>query len=98
MESLELKLTTLFELLKALKSNKIDNSSSLPKIKGLDSIKAPNLINTRTKETKIPGVSPDAKKDPKKIAQQIKDGSMSTKTQKMMLKFDKNGQWSIIEQ
>ena len=44
---------------------------------------------------KMPGMAPDAKKDPRKIAQQIKDGSMSNKTQKVMLKFDNNGQWTI---
>lgn len=42
------------------------------------------------------GAGPDSKKDPKKVAQQIKDGSMSTKTQKVMLKADSvTGQWYL---
>jgi mRNA-degrading endonuclease RelE of RelBE toxin-antitoxin system len=42
-------------------------------------------------KSKIPGIAPTSNKDPKKIAEQIKDGSMSTKTQKILLKWD---QWS----
>jgi hypothetical protein len=78
------------DLFKAIK----EQQSLLPKIKPIGSIKPPPApsLTASNKATKIPGMGPDSKKDPKNVAQQIKDGSMSTKTQKIMLKSD--GQWA----
>lgn len=43
-------------------------------------------------QTKIPGMNPDSKKDPKKIAEQIKSGAIRKPA---LIKFDSNGQWSL---
>jgi hypothetical protein len=96
MEELYKKLTQLSDLLKAMK--KPEAGPKGPSIPTLPSIKPPPTPSMSSKapvNAKMPGMSPTAKKDPKKIAQQIKDGSMSTKTQKVMLKVEKNGQWSL---
>lgn len=90
MEELVKKLTQLIELSKALK-----DGPKMPTIPGIKPISPPSISPSTSKQAKIPGMNPDSKKDPKKIAQQIKDGSMSTKTQKVMLKFDENGQWQL---
>lgn len=87
MEKLVKQLTYLKDLIKAIKAK-----SGVATIPALPSIKppAPPSIKASVKPTKIPGSGPDSKKDPRKVAQQIKDGSMSTKTQKIMFK----SQWS----
>lgn len=87
MESLIKKLT---DLVKAIQQIKPQH-----KIQSLPALKAPPQPSMRTsgrQEMKMHGISPNSKKDPKKVAQQIRDGSMSTKTQKIMLKTD---QWSM---
>jgi len=89
MEELSLKLLKVLDLIKAIKSTIGPTIPSLPAVKQ----PAPPSITPRVTETKIPGISPNSNKDPKKIAQQIKDGSMSTKTQRIMLKA--NGQWYL---
>lgn len=64
----------------------------------LPSIKppAPPSLTPKANLTKMPGVNPQSNKDPKKIAEQIKNGSMSTKTKKVMLKADSvTGQWYL---
>lgn len=94
----------------SIKNNFIESSKpQKPKPSGNDgapsalpTIKAPNMpsmIPPKT-PTKIPGIAPDSRKNPRKIAEQIKDGSISTKTQQAMLKQEtcniaKNGQWSL---
>lgn len=106
MGTLEKKLQELIELAKAIKSTALNSytgikqpsSSSMPSMPSIPSIKPPSPPSMRMRQpsgsspSKIPGIAPDSKKDPKKIAEQIKDGSMSTKTQKVMLKWDQG--WS----
>lgn len=98
MEELIKKLSELKDLIKAVKTAAPKPIlPSIPAIPALKPPSPPSMAPTGNKSTKMPGMAPDSKKDPKKVAQQIKDGSMSTKTQKIMLKFDQNGQWSLIE-
>lgn len=100
MQDLEKKLIQLNELLKALKAQPKAPVSSMPAIPKIPTAKppaAPSLTPSAAKAPKISsGAGPDSKKDPKKVAQQIKDGSMTTKTQKIMLKADSvTGQWYL---
>lgn len=100
MEDLLKKIDELFELLKATKSTLVPKSPIPSIIPPIKPVKAPSMIAPKIAGAKLPGVAPDAKKDPKRVAQQIKDGSISTKTQKLMLKGEtlsiaKNGQWSL---
>jgi hypothetical protein len=87
------------ELNKAIKAAKKLNPQIAPKMPELPSIKAPPQPSMTPSSTAAPkigtGEGPNSKKDPKKMAQQIKDGTMSTKTQKVMLKAAKNGQWTL---
>lgn len=92
MEELLKNLIKINSLIKAIKAKSLGNPP-LPTIPGLKKPTPPSM--TPNIPNKMPGVAPEAKKDPKKIAQQIKDGSMSTKTQKIMLKTAKNGQWTL---
>jgi hypothetical protein len=91
MEELFNKLTELSDMLKAIKSTQDDVSFKVPPIKGI----TPPAM-TATAPSKPIAPAPESKKDPKKIAEQIKDGSMSTKTQKPLLKIDQKGQWSLV--
>ena len=69
---------------------------TLPTIPAIKPPSPPSMTPGAATAPKIAmGTGPNSKKDPKKVAQQIKDGSMSTKTQKVMLKADKNGQWYL---
>jgi hypothetical protein len=89
MESLLKKLTYLNELIKAIKPIK---APSLPTIPAPKAPPQPGLNPGKAAAPKIStGAGPDSKKDPKKVAEQIKSGAMSTKTQKIMLKAQ---QWS----
>lgn len=92
MEELAKKLTQLTELLKALKKPEANKPMhSLPKLPSIKPPPPPSMSPSKSAAPKIAiGSGPNSKKDPKKVAQQIKDGSMSTKTQKVMLK----AQWS----
>lgn len=98
---LDNKIDELFELLKATKKTLVPMPKSpIPSVPPIKPVKPPSMVPSQTAAAKLPGLAPDAKKNPKKIAQQIKDGSMSTKTQKVMFKnetisFAKNGQWSL---
>ena len=96
MEELSKKLQQLTELLKALKPHQ----SVLPAVPTIPAIKPPPPPSLKPSvkagsSDKIPGMAPTGKKDPKKIAEQIKSGEMSTKTQKVMLKAHQNGQWYL---
>lgn len=72
-------------------SLKTVNQPTIPKIPTIKPPSPPPMTLGAGTAPKIAiGSGPNAKKDPKKVAQQIKDGSMSTKTQKVMLK----AQWS----
>jgi hypothetical protein len=80
---------SLSDLIKAIKAEKLIHPA-IPTIKQpAPPSMTPNIPN------KMPGVAPEGKKDPRKIAQQLKNGEMSTKTQKIMLKTAKNGQWTL---
>ena len=96
MEELVKKLEQLKELIKAVKAN----VPQMPTIPAMPTIKPPGQPTMSPKATAAPkigvGEGPNSKKDPKKVAQQIKDGSMSTKTQKIMIKAD-TGQWYLRE-
>ena len=51
-------------------------------------------INASAAPTKIPGITPASTKDPKAMAAQLKN-PRPKKPKVEMLKFDKNGQWSL---
>lgn len=93
MEDLSKKLIQLQDLIKAIRSMKAQPSGiKPPALPELPSHKAPPKPSMTPSVASAPkigtGAGPNSKKDPKKVAQQIKDGSMSTKTQKVMLKSD----------
>lgn len=96
MEELSKKLEQLLDLLKTVKKIQA-NSPALPTIPAPKPPAPPSMKVSSAKAPKIgTGSGPDSKKDPKKIAEQIKNGSMSTKTQKVMLKADSvTGQWYL---
>lgn len=98
MEEFTKKLTQLAELLKALKKPEANKPMhTLPTLPAIKPPSPPSMTPSKGIAPKISqGAGPNSKKDPKKVAQQIKDGSMSTKTQKVMLKADsKTGQWYL---
>lgn len=97
MEELIKKLTQLTDLLKAMKKPDAPKAFSIPALPAIKPPPAPSMVPAKAAAPKIgTGSGPNSKKDPKKVAQQIKDGSMSTKTQKVMLKADsKTGQWYL---
>jgi hypothetical protein len=95
MEDLSKKLIQLQDLIKAIKSMKASTQPSGikgPTLPALPSHKAPPQPSMTPSTASAPKISsgegPNSKKDPKKVAQQIKDGSMTTKTQKVLLKAD----------
>ena len=85
------KLIELNDLLKAFVP-----SAAPPALPALPSIEQPKppKLRTPSKQTKLPGVAPKTKKDPKKIAEQIRNPTQRKQTLEV-LKFDKNGQWSL---
>lgn len=91
MESLKSKLTRLVELIKAINTTN-SLGSSMPSIPEIKPPSPPSMKTKLPKNSKIPGVAPSSDKNPKKIAEQIKDGSLSNKTQKIMFKCD--GTWT----
>ena len=97
MEDLEKKLIQLKELIKAIRQAKPTSGPTLPQIPAPKQPSPPSMTPSKAAAPKIgPGTGPSSNKDPKKVAQQIKDGSMSTKTQKVMLKADSvTGQWYL---
>ena len=101
MEDLVKKLENLRDMLKAINSVKPKlNPQVAPKLPEIPSHRSPPQPSMTPKASAAPKISsgegPNSKKDPRKVAQQIKDGSMSTKTQKIMLKADSvTGQWYL---
>ena len=97
MEDLLKKLTQLNSLIKAMKQASVAKGPTLPSIPAPKAPAPPSMTPSKGAAPKIgTGAGPNSKKDPKKVAQQIKDGSMSTKTQKVMLKADSaTGQWYL---
>jgi hypothetical protein len=92
MEELRKKLEMLVKAVKAAKQKPA--GYSLPAIPSIKPPPPPSM-KSGGKETKLPAPAPNSKKDPRKIAQQIKDGVMTNKTQRALLKFDQNGQWTL---
>lgn len=94
-------LKTLQELRDFLKATKTKAPApkqmhpELPKVPEIKPVPAPSITaGANSSAQKMPGISPGSKKDPVKVAQQIKQG----KTQKQampLLKIDHNGQWSL---
>ena len=62
----------------------------LPTVKPLSISSAP----ASSRASKLPGMSPASTKDPKKMAEQLKDPKPK-KPKVEVLKFDANGQWSL---
>jgi len=91
MESLHKKLE---ELLKAIKSQARPMHPDLPKIPEIKPISSPSATAGGAKPPKMPGINPGSKKDPVKVAQQLKQGK-TQKKQMPLLKVDKNGQWAL---
>jgi hypothetical protein len=71
------------------KENSLVPALQMPTVKPL-SISAPSA----TKQPKLPGVAPPSNKDPRKMAEQLKN-PRPKKPKIEMLKFEKNGQWSL---
>lgn len=97
MEELAKRLEKIRDLLKAMRQSKPLQGPKIPQLPPIKQPSAPSMTPSATAAPKIgTGQGPNSKKDPKKVAQQIKDGSMSTKTQKVMLKADSvTGQWYL---
>lgn len=99
MDELVKKLEQLNDLLKTIKKLNPPTQPALPKLPTASPPPPPPLKAPAGQAPKISnGEGPNSKKDPKKVAEQIKNGSMSTKTQKILLKFEKNGQWSMADE
>ena len=65
---------------------------TIPPIKGIQ----PPSMKASGKAPKIGGVSANTNKDPKKVAQQLKNAE-TQKIKMPMLKADHNGQWTLTE-
>jgi hypothetical protein len=89
-------LEKLEELLKAFKTA---INTAAPKTSSL--MMKPNNPKIPSMSPKIPGIGPKSKKDPVKVAEQIKNPSIKTivmdgaKQMKETLKISKNGQWKL---
>lgn len=97
MEQLFKKLLELNELVKAVKADSKPTGFTVPKLPAITPPAQPSMKPSASaaKEGKIPGMAPAGKKDPRKIAEQIKNGQLSNKSQKLMLKAHDNGQWYL---
>jgi hypothetical protein len=93
MEDLIKKVETLRDLIKGLLS-KPNANSLVPALKAptLKPISMPSMAGGAP--TKLPGVTPPTNKDPKKMAEQLKN-PRPKKVKMEILKFEKNGQWSL---
>lgn len=89
MNELYKKIEQLCSLIKKIKSP-IAETPSIPEIKSI----APPSAKSSVPKTKIPGIAPTSKKDPKKVAEQIKNAE-TLKQNNPVLKIEDNGQWSL---
>lgn len=94
MKKLRDKLEELLKNLAAMKPKSAGNTLvpalKMPSVKPLS---MPSVSAAPTK-TKLPGMSPASNKDPKKMAEQLKNPKpMKPKIE--VLKVEKNGQWSL---
>ena len=94
MESLIKKLEELNTLIKQIKAGSTakSNMPTIPPIKGIQ----PPSMKATGKAPKIGGVSANSNKDPKKVAEQLKN-AQAQKIKMPVLKTDQNGQWSLEE-
>src|SRR5271163_614863 len=83
------------ELRKALGAMKPKQDIMVPALKtpGVKPLTLPP-VRTGSKPSELPGVAPNSNKDPVKMAQQLKNPKPK-KPKIEMMKFDKNGQWSL---
>jgi len=75
-----------------------DLSLKAPKIPKPTEAKLPKSAKQAEKENKVPGgLPPASKKDPQKVAEQLKNPNPTklTNPKEEILKFEKNGQWSL---
>jgi hypothetical protein len=96
MESFLKALQELKDLVKATRSKSSPQMHpELPKMPEIKPISSSSIsASSVPKPTKMPGINPGSKKDPAKVAQQLKSGK--AQSQKMpLLKFNKGGQWSL---
>ena len=95
MESFRKKLEELRDLIKAAKPGAKGMHPDLPKLPEIKPTPAPSIsASASMKPPKMPGISPGDKKDPVKVAQQLKQGKPPKKAMPL-LKVDKNGQWAL---
>jgi hypothetical protein len=88
MDDLRNKLERLNILIKSLLGK--DKPNMVPAIK----MPQNSTASTKKINTKIPGIAPTSKKNPIKVAEQLKNPN-PTKPNIEILKADKNGQWKI---
>jgi hypothetical protein len=67
----------------------------LPKIKEIKPISAPSMTPPKP-STKMPGMAPPSKKNPRKVAEQIKNGQVRAEAM-ASLKRSNNDQWSLAK-
>lgn len=93
MQDLIEKIEQLKKALAAMKPKKdtLVPALSLPSVKPLSVSSSPG---SSAKAPKLPGVAPASGKDPKKMAEQLKN-PRPKKAKVEILKTDKNGQWSL---
>lgn len=92
MEELYKKIQELRDMVKAVLPQ--PGGHKVPSIPKINPPAQPSMTATSS-ATKIPGMNPDSKKDPRKIAEQIKSGAI--RKQPPMLKAYANGQWELDE-
>ncbi len=68
-------------------------TSQLPAIPSIKQPPVPSMTTSNT-ASKLPGIKPSSTKDPKKMAEQLKNPTQRKQTLQM-LKFDANGQWTL---
>jgi hypothetical protein len=93
MEDLIKKIEELRDLVKGM-FTKPNQNSLVPAIKQptLKPLSMPSIKSSAS--PKIPGIAPPSNKDPKKMAEQLKN-PRPKKPKTEMIKFDSGGQWSL---
>jgi hypothetical protein len=95
MDKLRDKLEALLKNLAAMKP-KGDSNSLVPALKmpSVKPLSMPSATSAVPKQPKMPGISPTSNKDPKKMAEQLRNPKQK-KPKIEVLKVEKNGQWSL---
>jgi len=83
----------LFKKLDALQ-DLLKNFNASIKMPKMSATKPPSLPKAGV-APKIPGMGPSSKKDPVKVAEQLKNKQLKPSIKPQMLKVDKNGQWKL---